>query len=121
MGARESRVWTEEELEDLVRRRIKGHPDYLTWDALAVHFKCGRNTVLEKGRRLSARIKAANIAKSTNTEVVNSEITHSESRSDYEEALPSGHPISWNLINAGLRVLENLPYPYPVYSKLKRG
>ena len=61
----------------------------------------GRNTVLERGRRIGARRLAQPVAK-----------LEEEPRD--RPARPPGHPTSWNLINAGT-VLDGAPYPFPVF------
>ena len=71
-----------------------------TWDAVALEMALGRNTVLERGRRIGARKLAppAPVA----LEAVD------------RPARPPGHPLTWGLITAGT-VLEGQAYPYPVF------
>jgi hypothetical protein len=73
----------------------------LTWDAVALEMAMGRNTVLERGRRLGARRlrpAAAQIAPEPAD----------------RPARPPGHPATWGLITDGTS-LEGQPYPYPVF------
>ncbi len=72
----------------------------LTWDAVAVEMALGRNTVLERGRRIGAR-------------KLPSPMPDAVEAAD-RPARPPGHPVSWGLITAGT-VLEGQPYPYPVF------
>ncbi len=71
----------------------------LTWDAIAREMQMGRNTVLERGRRLGARRQAVVRARQEDAD---------------RPARPPGHPLTWGLITAGT-LLEGCPYPYPVF------
>jgi hypothetical protein len=72
----------------------------LTWDAVAQEMALGRNTVLERGRRIGARKLPPPMPESL--------------EAADRPARPPGHPVSWGLITAGT-VLEGQPYPYPVF------
>jgi hypothetical protein len=90
-------VWTEAADQRLRSLRFAG----LTWDQVALEFELGRNTVLERGRRIGARgpgRRAEQVA------VMAAD----------RPALPPGHPIMWNLLTDGT-VLAGQPYPFPVF------
>ena len=73
----------------------------LTWDGIAAEMGLGRNTVLERGRKIGARRlrpRPAPVAE--------------ESRD--RPARQAGHPETWGLLTAGT-VLEGEAYPYPVF------
>jgi hypothetical protein len=89
--------WTADLDEQLRGLRASG----LTWDNVALAMAMGRNTVLERGRRIGARRVAQPVAK-----------VEEEPRD--RPARPPGHPASWGLINAGT-VLDGVPYPFPVF------
>ncbi len=72
----------------------------LTWDAVALEMAMGRNTVLERGRRIGAR-KLPPPAPA---------VVEAADR----PARPPGHPASWGRITAGT-VLDGEPYPFPVF------
>ena len=88
--------WTAGLDEQLKALRAAG----FTWDAVALEMALGRNTVLERGRRIGAR-KPQPLARAV------MEAADRPARSP-------GHPTTWGLINAGT-VLEGQPYPYPVF------
>jgi hypothetical protein len=90
-------VWTAALDEKLCRLRQTG----MTWDALAVDMGLGRNTVLERARKLGARTKRTPLA---------AELEEARDRAPR----PAGHPDCWGLLTAGT-VLEGEPYPYPVF------
>jgi hypothetical protein len=72
-----------------------------TWDGIAAAMGLGRNTVLERGRKIGAR----RIRK-----VPCFALEEARDR----PARQAGHPLTWDLINAGT-VLEGEIYPYPVF------
>jgi hypothetical protein len=90
-------VWTPELDERLLQLRLYG----LTWDAIASAMRLGRNTVLERGRKIGARRPPAP------RPAVAEEARDRPPRQ-------AGHPITWGLLNAGT-VLEGEAYPYPVF------
>jgi len=93
-----SRVeWTQERDDRLMALRRGG----MTWDDIATDMSLGRNTVLERGRRIGAKRVAQ--ARQGNVE---------EPRD--RPARQAGHPLTWDLINRGT-VLEGEAYPYPVF------
>ncbi len=69
-----------------------------SWDNIAVAVGVTRWTVIERGRRLGARLPPPDF----------------ELRSEDPErpALPPGHPETWGIINRGMS-LEGMPYPIP--------
>lgn len=90
-------VWTQELDERLLQLRLYG----LTWDAIAEAMCLGRNTVLERGRKIGARRPPAPRP-----------VAAEEARD--RPPRQAGHPITWGLLNAGT-VLEGEAYPYPVF------
>ena len=72
-----------------------------SWASIAVSLGLGRYTVVERGRRLGAR-----------KDLVQLPMILAEARD--RPPRPSGHPDSWNLINAGT-VLDGQAYPFPVF------
>jgi hypothetical protein len=73
----------------------------VTWDGIASAMSLGRNTVLERGRKIGARRLRPVIAPLL------------EEPRD-RPARQAGHPATWALITAGT-VLEGEAYPYPVF------
>ncbi len=73
----------------------------VTWPDLAQALGLGRNTVIERGRRLGARKLPPQ------RPVVVIEALDRPPR-------PPGHPDSWGAITAGT-VLEGAAYPFPVF------
>jgi hypothetical protein len=73
----------------------------MTWDGIADAMELGRNTVLERGRKIGAR-KAP--------PVLPCMVEEARDR----PARQAGHPLTWNLITTGT-VLEGEAYPYPVF------
>jgi hypothetical protein len=90
-------VWTAALDGEVRALRMAG----LTWDAVAREMRLGRNTVLERGRRLGARRPRPGAEPAI------------EDAAD-RPAKPPGHPDTWGLITSGT-VLEGVPYPFPVF------
>lgn len=90
-------TWTPVMDRQLVGLRAAG----ASWESIALSFGLGRYTVVERGRRLGAR-----------KDVVQLPLSTVEARD--RPPRPSGHPDSWDLINAGT-VLAGRPYPFPVF------
>lgn len=89
------RKWTAERDETLMRLRWGG----LTWDAIAAEMGLGRNSVLERGRRLGARRQKLPVP-----------VVEDKDR----PPRPPGHPATWGAITVGT-VLEGAAYPFPVF------
>ncbi len=89
--------WTPEMDDRLRMLRSSG----MTWDSIAGAMELGRNTVLERGRKIGARKVPPAPA------CVVEEARDRPSRQ-------AGHPLTWGLINMGT-VLEGEAYPYPVF------
>ncbi len=89
--------WTQELDERLRALREAG----ITWDGIAEAMGLGRNTVLERGRKIGARRLRPRPAP-----VVE------EARD--RPARQAGHPVTWGLLTAGT-VLDGEAYPYPVF------
>jgi hypothetical protein len=88
-------VWTE--AQDTQIRRMRA--DRSSWDTIAAAVGVTRWTVIERGRRLNARLPTP--------------VTHDRSFDDTERApLPPGHPESWGAIIRGT-TLEGVVYPIP--------
>ncbi len=86
------------ELDDrLLRLRWAG----VTWDGIAEAMGLGRNTVLERGRKIGARRK---------TRGQNAAPEEARDR----PARQAGHPLTWGMLTAGT-VLDGEAYPYPVF------
>lgn len=94
---RERVIWTDAADERLRSLRFAG----LTWDQIAIELELGRNTVLERGRRIGAR------GPRRGAEPV--VVTAAD-----RPALPPGHPMMWGLLTDGT-VLAGQPYPFPVF------
>jgi hypothetical protein len=73
----------------------------MTWDGIAVAMGLGRNTVLERGRKIGAR------------RVLQKPPCVVEETRD-RAPRQAGHPLTWALITLGT-VLEGEAYPYPVF------
>jgi hypothetical protein len=89
--------WTPELDMRLAALRASG----MTWDGIAAEMGLGRNTVLERGRRIGARRKPQ------------PRPSLAEEARD-RPPRQAGHPLTWELINRGT-VLEGEAYPYPVF------
>lgn len=90
-------AWTTE-LDGRLRELRAGG---MTWDGIAAAMGLGRNTVLERGRKIGARrVRAVPC------------FAAEEARD--RPARQAGHPLTWGLINAGT-VLEGEAYPFPVF------
>jgi len=90
-------VWTATLDGEVRALRMAG----LTWDSVAREMRLGRNTVLERGRRLGAARPRRRLKPPI------------EEDAD-RPAKPAGHPDTWGLIIAGT-VLDGTPYPFPVF------
>ncbi len=71
----------------------------MTWEAIAAEMRLGRNTVLERGRRLGARRKP---------------VVRPMAEDADRPARPPGHPLTWGAITEGT-VLDGCAYPFPVF------
>jgi hypothetical protein len=72
----------------------------LTWDHVATSMGLGRNTVLERGRKIGARRRPA--------------ILPPTAEAKDRPPRCAGHPMTWGLLIAGT-VLDGEAYPYPVF------
>lgn len=88
--------WTE--ILDKQLRELRGTG--MTWDSIALTMALGRNTVLERGRKIGARRLPRSV----------------QATEEARDRAPrqAGHPFTWGLINKGT-VLENSPYSFPVF------
>jgi hypothetical protein len=86
--------WTE--VQDIKIKRMR--MERASWDSIAIAVGVTRWTVIERGRRLGARLPPPN----------------SEPHLEDSERppLPPGHPETWGIINKGMS-LEGMPYPIP--------
>ena len=93
-------TWSNHADVAILRLRAAGRP----WPAIAAELQVGRNSVIERARRLGlpAVIKLPKPA-----------LLRLAARTD-RLPLPAGHPTTWSAITAGT-VLDGVPYPYPVF------
>ena len=89
--------WNDELDGQLRRLRAAG----VTWDGIAGAMNLGRNTVLERGRKIGARRLRPALA---------SVVEEPRDRPPRQ----AGHPVTWSLLTGGT-VLEGEAYPYPVF------
>jgi hypothetical protein len=82
--------------QDLKIKRMRA--ESASWDHIAVAVGVTRWTVIERGRRLGARLPPPD----------------AEPRMEDPDraALPPGHAETWGVINKGM-LLEGMPYPIP--------
>ncbi len=88
--------WTPE-LDGRLRQFRSGG---MTWDGIARAMELGRNTVLERGRKIGARRDKPQ--------------PRAQAEARDRPARQAGHPETWGLITAGT-LLEGEAYPYPVF------
>jgi hypothetical protein len=86
--------WTE--VQDMKIRRMRA--ESASWDAIAVAVGVTRWTVIERGRRLGARLPPADFQPPL--------------EDPERPSLPPGHPETWGIITKGMS-LEGIPYPIP--------
>lgn len=91
--------WTQ--AQDAELRRLRAAK--VTWDEAAVRLGIGRNTAIERARRIGIQKRGA-------VQPPPPEVHEPIDR----RARPAGHPDSWGAITAGT-ALEGEPYPYPVF------
>ena len=89
-------TWTAAQDTQIRRLRAEG----ASWDVIAAVLGLSRWSVIERGRRIGARLPPREF------------VLPAEDPS--RDPLPAGHPRSWNVLTAGT-VLENTPYPMPVF------
>ena len=89
--------WNNELDEQLRHLRAAG----VTWDGIAGALSLGRNTVLERGRKIGARRLRPVLATTT------------EEPRD-RPPRQAGHPATWALLTKNT-VLDGEAYPYPVF------
>ena len=70
-----------------------------SWDTIAIAIGVTRWTVIERGRRLGARLPPPDFVPPP--------------EDPERPALPPGHPETWDVITRGMS-LEGIPYPMPV-------
>jgi hypothetical protein len=73
----------------------------MTWNRIAAVLALGRNSVLERARKIGARLPRQPVR-----------LEEEEPRD--RPARPAGHPQTWGLITDGT-VLDGERYPYPVF------
>ena len=92
-------AWSAHADSQLLHMRAAGLP----WHAVASTLRVGRNSVIERARRLGLpAISRLPLAPRPVLERVD------------RPALPSGHPLSWLAITSN-SLLAGEPYPYPVF------
>ena len=87
--------WTE--VQDTRIKRMRA--ESASWDNIAIAVGVTRWTVIERGRRLGARLPPADFV--------------APSEDPDRPALPPGHVATWGIIIEGTS-LEGMPYPIPV-------
>ena len=92
-------AWSHHADAQLLTLRAAGLP----WHAVATHLRVGRNSVIERARRLG--LPPINRFNPTPRPV--------QERFD-RPPLPPGHPLSWQAITNN-SPLEGEPYPFPVF------
>jgi hypothetical protein len=90
-------VWTQALDEQVREMRVEG----MTWNSIAAALALGRNSVLERARKIGARGPRPRVCQ------------EAEEPRD-RPARPAGHPLTWGLITDGT-VLDGERYPYPVF------
>ena len=93
-------TWSNEADGAILRLRAAGIP----WHKLAAELRVGRNSVIERARRLGLPAVKIDRPPSLQCKAVR----------DDRLPLGAGHPISWSVITDGT-VLQGSPYPYPVF------
>jgi hypothetical protein len=86
---------------DTQLRRLRG--DGATWDAIAAALGLNRHAVIERGRRIGARLPPR-------SQVAAARAAWLQDRT--REPLPAGHPVSWDALTAG-SVLAGQSYCHP--------
>lgn len=89
-------IWTTAQDTQIRRLRAEG----ASWDVIAAVLGVSRWSVIERGRRIGARLPPREFIRPP--------------EDPGREPLPAGHPRSWDVLTAGT-VLENTPYPLPVF------
>ena len=89
--------WTPELDEKLRSLRSAG----VTWDGIASAMSLGRNTVLERGRKIGARRLPP---------AAPPPVEEARDRPPRQ----AGHPATWSIITSGT-LLDGEAYPYPVF------
>jgi hypothetical protein len=87
--------WTE--VQDSKIKRMRA--ERASWDSIALAVGVTRWTVIERGRRLGARLPPPDF--------------QPPSEDPERPTLPPGHQETWGIITKGMS-LEGMPYPIPV-------
>lgn len=90
-------AWTDAQDAQIRRLRAEG----ASWDAIAAVLGLSRWAIMDRGRRIGARPPPREFVP--------------PAEDPDREPQPAGHPRSWGVITAGT-VLEDTPYPLPVFS-----
>jgi hypothetical protein len=91
-------IWTAAQDTQIRRLRAEG----ASWDGIAAILGLSRWSVIERGRRIGARPPSHEFVPPPEDPA--------------RDPVPAGHPRSWDILTAGT-VLENTPYPLPVFSR----
>lgn len=94
----QKRLWTSAQDARIRRLRAEG----ATWEAIAEDLGLTRWIVIERGRRIKARLPPPEFVP----------VLDSPGR----DPLPAGHPRTWGAMNAGT-ALANTPYPLPMFRR----
>ena len=92
-------AWSPQADALILQLRAAGCP----WRTLASELRVGRNSIIERARRLGLPPVSRSYAPP------NPALERTE-----RLPLPSGHPLSWQAITTN-SLLEGEPYPYPVF------
>jgi hypothetical protein len=89
-------LWTPAQDAKIRRLRAEG----ATWDAIAAALCVSRFTIIDRGRRIGARLPPPECKPPPPDPA--------------RPPLPAGHPLSWQALTVGT-VLEGSAYPLPVF------
>lgn len=97
-------AWTPELDRELLARRAA----QASWDEIARALRVGRNTVIDRARRLGIRKRG------TWPPQCLAPMPEADAEPMDRRPRPPGHPDSWGAITRGT-ALEGAAYPYPVF------
>src|ERR1700730_7155590 len=89
-------IWTDAQDTQIRRLRMEG----ASWDMIAAILGLARWTTIERGRHIGARPPPREFV--------------APPEDPARDPLPAGHPRTWSVLTVGT-VLENTPYPLPVF------
>jgi hypothetical protein len=89
-------IWTDAQDTQIRRLRMEG----ASWDMIAAILGLARWTTIERGRHIGAQPPPREFVPPPEDPA--------------RDPLPAGHPRTWSVLTVGT-VLENTPYPLPVF------